>query len=129
VLKEAMIHNNQTICPQFGDIYFADLKADGHVQGGRRPVIVLQNNIGNLYSPTLFIVPLSSQTDKANYMPTHVIIKAEMSGLPRDSIALFEQMRTINKNDLFGNKISNILNNGCWSQVKKAASVQCPLFC
>ncbi len=85
-----------------GDIYIADLGYgavghDGsHVQGGIRPVVLLQNNIGNIFSPTLVIVPISSKTGKKPSQPTHYLIK-KTQGLMNDSIALGEQITTIDK--------------------------------
>ena len=78
-----------------GEIYYADLSpVVGSEQGGIRPVLVVQNNIGNRYSPTLVVLPLS--TAKKNHMPTHIHICGSKS-LPRDSIVLAEQIRTIDR--------------------------------
>ncbi len=78
-----------------GDVFFADLDpVVGSEQGGIRPVLVVQNNIGNRYSPTLVVLPLS--TAKKNYLPTHIHICGSKS-LPRDSIVLAEQIRTIDR--------------------------------
>ena len=78
-----------------GDVFFADLDpVVGSEQGGIRPVLVVQNNIGNRYSPTLVVLPLS--TAKKNHMPTHIHICGSKS-LPRDSIVLAEQIRTIDR--------------------------------
>lgn len=78
-----------------GDVFFADLDpVVGSEQGGIRPVLVVQNNIGNRYSPTLVVLPLS--TAKKNYLPTHIHICGSKS-LPKDSIVLAEQIRTIDR--------------------------------
>ena len=78
-----------------GDVFFADLDpVVGSEQGGIRPVLVVQNNIGNRYSPTLVVLPLS--TAKKNHMPTHIYICGSKS-LPKDSIVLAEQIRTIDR--------------------------------
>ena len=78
-----------------GDIFYADLDpVVGSEQGGIRPVLVVQNNIGNRHSPTLVVLPLS--TAKKNYLPTHIHICGSKS-LPRDSIVLAEQIRTIDR--------------------------------
>lgn len=78
-----------------GDVFLADLDpVVGSEQGGIRPVLVVQNNIGNRYSPTLVVLPLS--TAKKNYLPTHIHICGSKS-LPRDSIVLAEQIRTIDR--------------------------------
>ena len=78
-----------------GDVFFADLDpVVGSEQGCIRPVLVVQNNIGNRYSPTLVVLPLS--TAKKNHMPTHINICGSKS-LPKDSIVLAEQIRTIDR--------------------------------
>ena len=81
-----------------GDIFYADLDPIiGSEQGGIRPVVVVQNNVGNKYSPTLVVLPLS--TAKKPYLPTHIrICGSEM--LPKDSVVLAEQIRTIDRNRL-----------------------------
>lgn len=79
-----------------GEIYFAQLNpVIGSEQGGIRPVLVVQNNIGNQYSPTTIVLAITSQINKAK-MPTHIELKAEF-GLERDSVILAEQIRTIDK--------------------------------
>ncbi|MEX0973871.1 MAG: type II toxin-antitoxin system PemK/MazF family toxin [Bacillota bacterium] len=86
--------------PVRGDIYFADLSpAIGSEQGGFRPVLVVQNDIGNKYSPTVIISAITSQIEKAR-LPTHVELPAQLSGLERDSVVLLEQVRTIDKKRL-----------------------------
>lgn len=83
-----------------GDIYYADLSpVVGSEQGGVRPVLVIQNNIGNKYSPTVIIAAITSQINKAK-LPTHVEITATNFGLPKDSVVLLEQIRTIDKKRL-----------------------------
>ena len=83
-----------------GDIYFADLSpVVGSEQGGVRPVLVVQNDIGNRFSPTIIVAAVTSQTNKAK-LPTHVPISAEGNGLSRDSVVLLEQLRTIDKKRL-----------------------------
>ena len=80
-----------------GDIYYADLDPTvGSEQGGVRPVLVLQNNVGNRHSPTLIVAAITSRTGKPR-MPTHVPIGGAMSGLYKDSVVLLEQMRTIDR--------------------------------
>ena len=82
--------------PQFGDIYFANLIGGDNLQKGLRPVLIVQNNIGNRYSSTFEVLPLSSRVYKARYMPTHVLVHAHpMNGLRRDSVVLAEQVVTI----------------------------------
>lgn len=83
-----------------GDIYSANLDpVVGSEQGGLRPVLVIQNNTGNRYSPTVIVLALTSQIQKAR-LPTHVLIPAEGHGLEKDSVALAEQIRTIDKRRL-----------------------------
>jgi mRNA interferase MazF len=85
-----------------GDIYYADLLGSGKsVQCGYRPVIIVQNDIGNKYAPTVTVVPLTSKLNKGKDMPTHVPIFPDQSnGLERPSVALGEQITTISKTDL-----------------------------
>jgi mRNA interferase MazF len=83
-----------------GDIFYADLNpVVGSEQGGIRPVLVVQNDVGNKYSPTVIIAAITSQIDKAK-LPTHVEIKREDYGLEKDSVILLEQLRTIDKRRL-----------------------------
>ena len=83
-----------------GDIYFADLSpVVGSEQGGLRPVLVIQNNVGNKYSPTIIVSAITSQLSKAK-IPTHVELPAKLYNLPKDSVALLEKIRTIDKQRL-----------------------------
>lgn len=83
-----------------GDIFYADLSpVVGSEQGGIRPVLVIQNDIGNKYSPTIIVAAITSQINKAK-LPTHVEISAPEYGLPKDSVVLLEQVRTIDKKRL-----------------------------
>lgn len=80
-----------------GDIYFAELNpVQGSEQGGVRPVLVVQNDVGNNYSPTTIVLPITSRLAKAK-LPTHVELSRRESGLARDSVVLAEQIRTIDK--------------------------------
>ena len=82
-----------------GDLYFADLSpVVGSEQGGIRPVLVVQNDIGNKYSPTIIVAAITSKT-KAN-LPTHVELAAADGGLSKNSVVLLEQLRTIDKRRL-----------------------------
>lgn len=82
-----------------GDIYYADLDpVVGSEQGGVRPVVVLQNDVGNKYSPTIIAAAITSQLNK-NRMPTHVRVSSQ-TDLPLDSVVLLEQLRTIDKKRL-----------------------------
>jgi mRNA interferase MazF len=83
-----------------GDIYFADLSpVVGSEQGGFRPVLIIQNDIGNRFSPTVIVAAITAQIQKAK-LPTHVEIDAKTYGLDRDSVILLEQIRTIDKQRL-----------------------------
>lgn len=83
-----------------GDIFYADLSpVIGSEQGGVRPVLIVQNDVGNKYSPTVIAAAVTSQINKAK-MPTHIEIKAEDYGLNKDSVILLEQIRTIDKKRL-----------------------------
>ncbi len=83
-----------------GEVYFADLSpVVGSEQGGVRPVLVIQNNIGNRFSPTVIVAAITAQIQKAK-LPTHVEIEAEKYGFERDSVILLEQIRTLDKQRL-----------------------------
>lgn len=85
-----------------GDIYYADLSpVVGSEQGGIRPVVILQNNVGNRHSPTVIAAAITSRKGK-HKLPTHVNLDAPVPGLYRDSIILLEQLRTIDKSRLRG---------------------------
>lgn len=104
-----------------GDIYYADLSpVVGSEQGGVRPVLIVQNNIGNRYSPTVIAAAITSQTDK-NKLPTHIELDCKRCGLSRDSIVLLEQIRTIDKRRL--REKMGSLDAGAMSQVNKALSI------
>lgn len=80
-----------------GDLVIADLSpVVGSEQGGQRPVLVIQNDVGNRYSPTLIVAAVTSQIEKSK-LPTHVELKAGSFGLIRNSVVLLEQIRTIDK--------------------------------
>ncbi len=83
-----------------GDIYYADLSpVVGSEQGGIRPVLIVQNDVGNRFSPTVIAAAITSQKDKAR-LPTHIQLNSTGSGLARDSIVLLEQIRTLDKKRL-----------------------------
>jgi mRNA interferase MazF len=83
-----------------GDVFFADLSpVVGSEQGGIRPVLIIQNDIGNRFSPTVIVAAITAQIQKAK-LPTHVEIEAEAHGFDRDSVILLEQIRTIDKQRL-----------------------------
>ena len=83
-----------------GEIYYADLSpVVGSEQGGVRPVLIIQNDIGNKYSPTVIVSAITSQLGKAK-LPTHIDLSAEKYNLPKNSVALLEQIRTLDKRRL-----------------------------
>ena len=83
-----------------GEIYYADLSpVVGSEQGGVRPVLIVQNDVGNRFSPTVIAAAITSQHDKAD-LPTHIEVDAQGSGLLKDSIVLLEQVRTLDKHRL-----------------------------
>ncbi len=83
-----------------GDIYYADLSpVVGSEQGGVRPVLIVQNNVGNRYSPTVIAAAITSKGTKAD-LPTHIKLYADSSGLSKDSVILLEQIRTLDKRRL-----------------------------
>ncbi len=83
-----------------GDIYYADLSpVVGSEQGGIRPVLIVQNDVGNKFSPTVIAAAITSQKYKTD-LPTHIKVNADGSGLARDSIVLLEQVRTLDKRRL-----------------------------
>lgn len=82
-----------------GDVFYADLSpVVGSEQGGVRPVVIIQNDTGNKYSPTVIVAAITSQTNKSN-LPTHIIITGDIN-LPKNSVVLLEQIRTIDKRRL-----------------------------
>ena len=96
-----------------GDIYYADLSpVVGSEQGGVRPVLIVQNNVGNRFSPTVIAAAITSKHDKAK-LPTHIEIGGKGGGLSRDSVVLLEQIRTLDKRRLrerMGKLDSNSMN-------------------
>lgn len=107
-----------TMLVKRGDIFYADLSpVIGSEQGGIRPVIIIQNDIGNRYSPTVIVAAITSQINKAK-LPTHVEISSEEYGLNRDSVVLLEQIRTLDKKRL-KEKIGH-MTEGDMEKVSKA---------
>ena len=83
-----------------GDIFYADLSpVVGSEQGGMRPVLIVQNDVGNKYSPTVIAAAITSKLDKAK-LPTHIDVYAEKFGLSKNSVVLLEQIRTLDKRRL-----------------------------
>ena len=104
-----------------GDIYYADLSpVVGSEQGGVRPVLIVQNDVGNKYSPTVIAAAITSQQEK-NRLPTHISVNGNQCGLSKDSVVLLEQVRTIDKQRLkerMGNLSTNDMN-----KINKALTV------
>ena len=104
-----------------GDIYYADLSpVVGSEQGGVRPVLIVQNDVGNKYSPTVIAAAITSQQDKTN-LPTHIKVDADGCGLSKNSIVLLEQVRTIDKQRL--KEKMGSLDNGSMDKINQALSV------
>ena len=105
-----------------GDMFYADLSpVVGSEQGGIRPVLVIQNNTGNKYSPTVIVSAITSQQSKSK-LPTHIEIKPQEGGLKSDSIVLTEQIRTIDKSRL-KEKIGHIDDNSVITKINNALGV------
>lgn len=104
-----------------GEIYYADLSpVVGSEQGGIRPVLIIQNDVGNRYSPTVIAAAITSQRDKTK-LPTHISVEATDCGLAKDSIVLLEQVRTIDKQRL--KERMGSLDDNSMGMVDKALSV------
>ncbi len=109
-----------------GDIFYADLSpVVGSEQGGIRPVLIVQNDIGNKYSPTVIVAAITSRINKAK-MPTHIEIKGDDYGLSKDSVILLEQIRTIDKKRL-KERIGHI-DEAVISAVNEAVSISLGLM-
>lgn len=104
-----------------GEIYYADLSpVVGSEQGGIRPVLIVQNNVGNKYSPTVIAAAITSQHAKSK-LPTHIELPAKDCGLQKNSMVLLEQIRTIDKKRL--KEKMGMLDNGEMNKVDSALSV------
>lgn len=105
-----------------GDMFYADLSpVVGSEQGGIRPVLIIQNDMGNKYSPTVIAAAITSQTGK-NKLPTHIELGSQTCGLKSDSVVLAEQIRTIDKSRL-KEKIGHIDDNQIIDKVNNALGV------
>ena len=105
-----------------GDIYYADLSpVVGSEQGGMRPVLIVQNDVGNKYSPTVIAAAITSQMGKAR-LPTHIEIEAKSFGLSKNSVVLLEQIRTLDKKRL--KEKMGRLDGGVMHRVDNAISVR-----
>ena len=104
-----------------GDIYYADLSpVVGSEQGGVRPVLIIQNDVGNRFSPTVIAAAITSQRDKAA-LPTHIEVDGQGSGLIKDSVVLLEQVRTLDKHRL--REKMGRLDQRSMSRVNQALSI------
>ena len=104
-----------------GDIFYADLSpVVGSEQGGMRPVLIVQNDVGNKYSPTVIAAAITSQKYKTR-LPTHISVNADDCGLAKDSVVLLEQVRTIDKTRL--KEHMGTLDNTEMTRIDKALSV------
>lgn len=107
-----------------GDVFYADLSpVVGSEQGGVRPVVVIQNNTGNRYAPTVIIAAITSQTNKSS-LPTHVSVTGEIN-LPKNSVILLEQLRTIDKRRL-RDKVG-VLDDKLMKKIEKALYISLAL--
>lgn len=111
-----MVNNNIKI----GDVYYADVPSNGSVQGGYRPHIVWQNNVGNKFSPNVVLIPLTSVVKKSS-LPTHVLLSSKESGLPKDSVALCENPISFPKDKL--GKYVTTLSDGDLKKVAAASTL------
>lgn len=104
-----------------GEIYYADLSpVVGSEQGGVRPVLIVQNDVGNKYSPTVIAAAITSRRDKAS-LPTHIKVDAVSGGLAKDSVVLLEQIRTIDKRRL--REKMGCLDTGSMGKIDEAISI------
>ena len=111
---------------QRGDIYYADLRpVVGSEQGGIRPVLIIQNDVGNKHSPTVICAAITSQIHKAK-LPTHVELNCSEYDLAKDSVVLLEQLRTIDKKRL-KDKVSH-LDNQILDKIDKALGISLQLY-
>ena len=120
-----IIMNGEQVNVKRGELYYADLSpVIGSEQGGLRPVLVVQNDIGNRYSPTIIVSAVTSQMNKAR-LPTHIELSAS-TGLTKNSVVLLEQIRTIDKTRLKG-KIGEI-NDDTMKRVNNALLISLGFF-
>ncbi len=104
-----------------GEIYYADLSpVVGSEQGGVRPVLIVQNDVGNRHSPTVIAAAITSQKEKSR-LPTHIEINSHSCGLSKDSVVLLEQIRTIDKRRL--KERMGRLDEGSMGQIDQALSI------
>ena len=120
-IKERIFSRDDQMNIKRGDIYYADLSpVVGSEQGGLRPVLIVQNDVGNKYSPTVIAAAITSKMGKAR-LPTHIDIPGTDAGLSKDSVILLEQVRTIDKKRL-KEKMGH-LDDGTMNHVNNAIAV------
>lgn len=107
-----------------GEIYWVNFAKNQHIQGGWHPAVIVQNNVGNRYSPTISVVPITSKVKSD--LPTHVKIKAGMFGLPKPSTIQCEGQRPVNKSDI-GEYIGEI-NASTMKKIAKACLINTPML-
>lgn len=113
--------NQNAVKVRWGDICYVDFgKNEGSEQNGIRPAIIIQNDIGNAYSPTTIVASITSQEKK--YLPTHVTVKPYQSGLEKISTIMFEQIRTIDKGRIIS-KVGHIDTVWLVENIKKSLTV------
>lgn len=113
-------------CLRTGDVVWVKLYSDGkHVQSGVRPAVIIQNNKGNYYSPTIQVVPLTSRKTKSK-LPTHVEIPALTAGLSKDSIAQCEGARPVSKSDILG--FIGVMPRKYMGEISKAILISTPII-
>ena len=120
-VKEGRVKGEKDMNIKRGDIYYADLSpVVGSEQGGMRPVLIVQNDVGNKYSPTVIAAAITSKMGKRE-LPTHIDLYADRVGLQKDSVILLEQIRTIDKKRL-GEKMGH-LDDDLMGEVDQAISI------
>ena len=130
ILLEVLVHSSllnfsfwsvNKLTIKRGDIYYADLSpVIGSEQGGVRPVLIVQNDVGNRFSPTVIAAAITSQQSKAK-LPTHISITAVKCGLSKDSVVLLEQVRTIDKKRL--KEKMGAVDEGSMDEINRAISI------
>lgn len=121
-LKNMVIVGVNIMTIKRGDMFYADLSpVVGSEQGGIRPVLIIQNDLGNKYSPTVIAAAITSQMNKTK-LPTHIEINSENCGLKNDSVVLAEQIRTIDKSRL-KEKIGHIEDENIINKINNALGV------
>ena len=120
-MKKLKKAERENVAVKRGDIYYADLSpVVGSEQGGIRPVLIVQNDVGNKYSPTVIAAAITSQKEKSK-LPTHITLESEGCGLSKESVVLLEQIRTIDKRRL--KERMGQLDDGSMERVDKALSI------